>query len=464
MIEKLSDKVLLDIFRYYLDASPRHWPRLVHICHRWRRLAFASQRPLHLRLFFTHGAPVLKSLDCWPALPIVVQYGGSLELDPPAFEDQDSIVAALKQSDRVISISLTVTKRLLTKLSTIGGQFPELEDLVLLSRDRMLTMPRTFRRVQRLRSLHLSGVAFLALPQLLYSSINLVDIQLHKVSNPWHFSPKLLTVALSRMTQLRSLSLHFLPTNHHVGASLPPGKAVIIPSLTRLDFRGNSEFLEDLVAGIDAPYLGDIELTFFNKFNGTVPKIGEFIDRIGMHKSHHRADILFSVDAISFSFIQREAPTGIKFQVHREPSSKLLSTMARVFTHLSASLPDLEELRISATQGFISQYRLHNGSWPELLNAFASVKWFHNAGNLSTDIASALRLPEQRRGAVLPALRKLYISQPGPRHAPLREGVVAFMTSRRLSGHRIAVEYENLHTTDLCGAGIVNASVTPIIR
>jgi hypothetical protein len=31
---------------------------------------------LRLRLFCTHGTPVLKTLDCWPTLPIVVQYGG----------------------------------------------------------------------------------------------------------------------------------------------------------------------------------------------------------------------------------------------------------------------------------------------------------------------------------------------------------------------------------------------------
>jgi hypothetical protein len=46
--------------------------------------------------------------------------------------------------------------------------------------------------------------------------------------------------------------------------------------------------------------------------------------------------------------------------------------------------------------------------------------------------------------AALSALQKLYIPQPGPRHAPLREAVVSFMISRRLSGHPIEVEYERL--------------------
>ncbi|KAH9043476.1 hypothetical protein EDB83DRAFT_2553967, partial [Lactarius deliciosus] len=99
-IGELSDNVLLNIFRYYLDVFPQHWPRLVHICRRWRRIVFASQQALHLRIICTHGTPVLKTLDCWPAIPIVVKYGGSVDLDPPAPEDEDNILAALKQSDR----------------------------------------------------------------------------------------------------------------------------------------------------------------------------------------------------------------------------------------------------------------------------------------------------------------------------------------------------------------------------
>ncbi|KAH9056999.1 hypothetical protein EDB87DRAFT_1145594 [Lactarius vividus] len=143
---QLSDNVLLNIFRYYLDVSPRHWPRLVHICRRWRRIVFASQRSLRLQMFCTHGMPVLKTLNCWPAMPIVVRYGGSPELCPPAPKDEENITAALKQSGRVISINLTVTKSLLKKLTAIERPFSQLEDLVLLSRDSVpLTLPSAFR-------------------------------------------------------------------------------------------------------------------------------------------------------------------------------------------------------------------------------------------------------------------------------------------------------------------------------
>ena len=174
------------MFRYFLDVSPRDWPRLVHTCRKWRRIALASQGALHLRLFCTHGTPVQKTLDCWPTLPIVVQYGGLIALGPPTPEDEDHIMAALKQSGRVISISLTITTSLLKKLFTIEGEFSELQDIVLHSQDGLpLTMPNAFRWGQRLRRLHSTGVTFPALLQLLSSSTNLIDLQLHEFFFPW---------------------------------------------------------------------------------------------------------------------------------------------------------------------------------------------------------------------------------------------------------------------------------------
>ncbi|KAI9443736.1 hypothetical protein BJY52DRAFT_1216752 [Lactarius psammicola] len=216
-IGKLSDKVLLNIFRYFLDVSPRHWPTLLHICRKWRHIVFASHRALHLRLKCTYGTPVLKILDCWPSLPIIVEYGGSLELDSPTPKDEDNIMAALKQSDRVSSITLTVTNPLLEKISAIETPFSELEELVLLSRDcTWPTLPGTFGWGTRLRSLHLTRTASFVLPGLLYSSRNLVDLQLHEVLDPWLFSPEALTDALSGMAQLRSLSLHVLTDRFRV--------------------------------------------------------------------------------------------------------------------------------------------------------------------------------------------------------------------------------------------------------
>ncbi|KAH9029866.1 hypothetical protein EDB85DRAFT_1965215, partial [Lactarius pseudohatsudake] len=71
-----SSDVLLIIFRHYLDASPRFWFKLAHVCRSWRRIIFTSPLGLHLRLYCTYGTPVMKNLNCWPPLPLVVNYGG----------------------------------------------------------------------------------------------------------------------------------------------------------------------------------------------------------------------------------------------------------------------------------------------------------------------------------------------------------------------------------------------------
>ncbi|KAH9066115.1 hypothetical protein EDB83DRAFT_737477 [Lactarius deliciosus] len=437
-IGKLSDQVLLKIFCHYLDDS-LFWPGLAHICRRWRRIVFAS-----FRLHFTHGSPVSKVLDSRPALPIVVNYGGSLALDPPVPEDDDNIMAALKQSDRVISISLTVTKSLLEKLSAIERPFMDLEDLVLLSQDCVrLTLPSTFRWGPRLRCLNSTSIAFPALLRLLYSSTNLVDLQLHEVLYPSYLAPEVLTDVLSGMTQLQSLSLHFLSTTIYPSPPPPVGERAVLPALTRFNFRGPSKYLEGLVAIIDAPRLRDIGITFLDDPVLGDSKLYNFIDRIKMPKSHCRADIISSQSTVSISLIRPGATPCFQLGLFSESLSVQLSFMAQVCVHFSAFLFNVEDLRISATRR--PRWEGSHGRWLELINSFTGIKQLHVAGNLSTHIVGALKLPNNRRETLLPALQKLYIPQPWPRHAPLREAVVSFMTSRRLSVHRIPVEYEQLY-------------------
>jgi hypothetical protein len=72
----LSEDILLNIFRYYLDYTPKLWPTLGYVCQKWRQVILTSPLGLNLRLYFTYRTPVLKALHCWPVLPITMQYGG----------------------------------------------------------------------------------------------------------------------------------------------------------------------------------------------------------------------------------------------------------------------------------------------------------------------------------------------------------------------------------------------------
>jgi hypothetical protein len=453
-IGKLSNKVLLKIFRYHLDVSPRLWPRLVYICRRWRRIVLASQRALHLQLFCTHGTSVLKALDYWLALPIVVTFGGSPARDPLAPEDEVNIAAALKQSGRVTSIRLTVTGSLLEMFSEIDGPFLKLENLVLLSRDSMqLALPSTFRCGPRLRSLHLTRIAFPSLTRLLYSSKNLVDLRLHEVLNTWHISPATLANALSRMGQLQSLSLHFPSATNSITSHLTSGDRIILPSLTCLNLQGIDTYSEGLVARIDAPGLRHIEVTFFEKGIFDVPKLREFIDRIEVQKSHRQADILSSEGAISISLTRPGAPSCLKLRVFCKTLRSQPFFMAQICSHFSASLPCVEDLRISSARPSIVQDGGNRGQWLGIIRRFGGTKWFHLAGELSTEVVRALQLSEAQRETALPALHKLCIQEPESPYTSLREEVVSFMHSRRLSGRFIAVECERLMISELSTNG-----------
>ena len=446
-IGEISDKVLLKIFRYFLDVSPRHWPRLVHTCHKWRDIVFASHRTLQLRLFCTYGTPVQKTLYCWPpALRIVMEYGGSPGLDPPAPEDENNIMALLlEQSFRVTSISLTITSSLLKKLSAIECPLFEVENLNLLSESPVsvpLILLRIFCLGPRLSCLRLSRIALPAFLPLLHTSRNLEDLQLHDVLAPWPISPAKFTDFLSGMAQLRSLSLHLLSTADTISPSPLPRERVILRVLNRFNFRGTTKYLEDMVARIDAPSLLDIEIASSDDTIFDLSNLSQFIGRVELPKSYHRAHILSSEGDISISFIQTGTPTCLRLKLLSKSLRLQLSSMARIRAHFHVLLFNVEDLCIDVTRQSRERGRLYGEAWLEIIASFTSVKWFHASKDLLTLAFHALQSPHTRRYTVLPVLHKLYLSQPGSPHAPLMDEIVSLMISRRLSGHPIVVEYE----------------------
>ena len=383
---------------------------------------------------------MLKALDCWPALPIVVEYGGYSTLNPPAPEDEGNILAALKRSDRVRSIHLTVTKSLLKKLPSIRGEFSILEDLVLLSHGSRLVLPSKFQLGTRLRVLHSTGVAFSAPLRLLSSSRDLVDIQLHDIFDYRYLSPNALAEALSGMTHLRSLSLHFLSTAANQTLIRPLSEKsvvnrVVIHSLSFLKYCGTSRYLDNLLARFDASCLADIEITFFNDPPFNIPNLNEFINRTETLKLHRQADILFSERAISISLTQM----CLTFPAPCEsPVPQPLLSMTHICTRLSA-LHLIEEIRIKVVPSSLS----YTTDCENLGNLFNGLKWFHIAGNSNhfTEIMRPLRS--------LPALLKLCICELCSRFPPLREAVVSLMVDRRLSGRPLEVEYEHICIDEL---------------
>ena len=383
-----------------------------------------------------------------------MEYGGLSTLDPPVPEDDDNIIAALKQFDRVISISLTVTSSLLKKLSAIDRPFSELQDLVLRSRDGVpLTIPSTFRCGQRLRRLHSTGIEFPALLPRPYSNfpINLIDLQLHEAFRPWNFSPPTLKIILCKLPQLRSLSLHFHSTTNYRPFSPPLyGERAVLPALTRLNYRGSISYLEGILARIDAPFLEveDVEITLFDDSILAHSKTNKLIERLERHTSHHAAQPLSSEPTV---FISSQKGPGafmrLKFQSLSKPSLVQISSMAQISLHFSPFFWN-NDLHISITQPSEQMNSSHRGELLVLLNPSTGEKSCHLRLNWNhwTNIVHFSQWRKHEN-----AMGKLYIPQPGLQHSLLREAVVSAMVSHRLSGLPLEVEYEQCETGRVYG-------------
>jgi hypothetical protein len=446
--EMLCDDILLNIFRQYLCAAPQLWPILAHVCRRWQQLILRSPVGLQLRLYCTHGTPVLKALDYWPALPLVMNYGGSPMLDPPAPEDSDNIIAALKQSDRVSSLRLTLTNSLLQKLSTVSESFSELEELVLLSRDILqLTLPSAFRWGERLRTLHVTRITIPALPQLLSSSTDLVDLQLHEILDVGYFSPRVFADILSGTTHLQSLTLHFLsfpPRRNYVGLLPPGGHRVVLSALTCFKYRGISKYLDCLVERIDAPHLGDFDITFFSQPTMDASQLGHFIERIDMQTPLNKAEIQVLPHAISIFIKNPSTSMRLRLQISCKQLDWQLSSMAQVCQQFSPFLLGVELLTFNTNDSPSGQSDVDGDQWLQLIRSFGGARTLFITGEFTTGILYALRPANEGNTsgtAIFPALRNLRVWKPGTLDWPYWGGAHALITSRWLSNHPIELQF-----------------------
>lgn len=365
-------------------------------------------------------------------------------LNTPDPEDEENIIAALKHSDRVSSINLIITNSLSEKFSIISEPFSELEELVLLSRDnRQLTLPNAFRLGPRLHTLHLTRIAIPTLPHLLSLSTGLVNLRLHNIPNVRGFSPNMFANALSDMTQLKTLSLHFLtlpPRRSYL--TLPPqsGERAVLSVLACLEYRGTSKYLDSLVARIDAPHLEDIDITFFSQPTMDASHLGRFIEGVEIQTLLSKADLQTSAHSISLRLSRTGAPPQLRLQISCKQLDWQLLSMTQIGNHLSSSLFHVKDLGVLSTQLSSGNNDTDSDQWIALIRAFGGANNFRVAGTYVTDILRALCPTEGNHttdAIVLPALRDIHVREALPIVGPLWDAVHSLFTLRRLSGRPV---------------------------
>ena len=146
-----------------------------------------------------------------------------------------------------------------------------------------------------LRSLVLDGIPFPDLPKLLLSATHLVYLHLYNIPHSGYISPDAVVTALSTLTNLNSLVLEFQsPRSHRDHASRPPPPLhTVLAILTHFHFKGVHEYLDDLMARIDAPQLFNLKITFFNDIVFDAPQFTQFISRTPTMKQVENTHVVF---------------------------------------------------------------------------------------------------------------------------------------------------------------------------
>jgi hypothetical protein len=466
-IDVLPDDVLLAIFDFVLekDVDPislkaisskkkiEAWQPLVHVCRRWRCVIFGSSHRLDLRLICTPETPARDTLDVWPAFPLHIQCHG-----PEYRGDLDNIIAVLERSDRVHGIDLwriplEFPSSHWEKLSaTMQVPFPDLTRLDLWAIGEVV-LPDSFLggSAPSLRHLWLNAISFLGLPKLLLSATHLVHLYLERIPHSGYFSPKAMGTALSALTRLDRLILYFqspLSRSDRASRLLPPRTRSVLSALTDFFFKGDNEYLDDLVAHIDAPRLNKLHIVFFNDILFDTPQLMRFIYRTPTLKRLEKACVTFGD---SFGWVELSSLTSggssLRVGISCGELDWQVLLVHQVFTSSLPPLSTLEDLYIREDPYLsLPQQRQHNTEnslWLELLLLFRTVKNLYISKESAQRIRPALQeLVGIMATEVLPTLQNIFLQGHEP-SGPVQEGIREFVAMRQVISDPIVVSSWN---------------------
>ena len=416
----------------------------MHVCRRWRSVVFGSPVRLNLRLVCTPTTPARDTLDVWPALPLYIWCPHTRE------ECADNILAVLERSNRIYRITLgslssSDSENFWAAMDSMDVPFPELTGLLLVLNDKIVrAIPDSFLggSAPRLQYLCLYGIPFPSLPKLLLSATHLVNLSLLKIPHPGYLSPEVMVAALSTLNSLEQLSLEFWSPRSRPKRRPPPLTRFVHPTLTEFQFKGASEYLEDLMARIGAPRLGNLKITVFNQIIFDMPQFIQFISRTPALEAPDEAHVIFDngVSQINFS-----SPTsGFSHFEVKIPCNELdwqISSLEQVFTSCLPHLSTLEGLSIDSPGGWLPDWQdnVENTLWTELLHPFTSVKNLYLCEEFAGRIVLALQeLVEDRRVEVLPALENIFL-EGLEASGPVEKAIGPFVAMRQVTRHPIAV-------------------------
>ena len=368
-------------------AGERWWYRLAHVCQRWRNLILGSASYLGLCLVCTYGTPVADMLVHSPPFPLVIDY----QYHDITVEDEEAILLALEQRDRVRRIRLAKPILQLPKLiMAIDGEYPILEYLVLWyprapeSWSTVLILPETL-QTPHLRHLATNGSIPIPIrPPLLGTTTGLVTLSLAMFHPSTYFQPAVLLQWLSFVPQLEILVLafHFIVRNRNVERQLictPIMTHVTLPNLRSFAFKAASAYSEAVLSRITAPRLGDFKIDYPKQLTSFVPQLLQFMER-AEYLRFDRAIFYFDTERVCVEANPPETNMSAEactLNVKCWRFDWQVSSVAQIFNALSQISSGVEHLTLAHQVHYRSPEE-HNEvdrtEWRKLLRSFNNVK------------------------------------------------------------------------------------------
>ena len=388
-----------------------------------------------------------KMLDIWPPLPILVVKRAYQHLHSEVHED--NLIAAVERHDRVSVIDIDgLTCRQLERVAAMMQEpFPTLTYLRLSSSDEEAapTFPITFMggAAPLLRHLYLKGISFPTLPNLVLSPTDITTLNLHAIPSTGYISPREMVAFLSPLIRLERVAIEFKsphPPPDPSSAHVIPSTCALLPALEVFQFKGVSEYLEDMVSHIDAPLLNRLEAIVFNQLNFTIPRTSQFIQRVETLKSLDKAALIFDSRFIEIQFFHGGTPS-LLLHIPCSPSDWQLSSVVQLCSPPLPLLSTVEWLYIHESKESPQrwQYDRDHEQWPEILQSFTSVRELYISHTMWPLLAPTL---QQHTGEwtmdVLPMLCGIFLEGLKPSEK-LPETIEPVVTAHKLAGRPVIV-------------------------
>lgn len=428
----------------------RWWYKLAQICRRWRSIILGSASYLGLRLVCTNGTPVVDMLAHSPPFPLIIDFIHKHHDRDIAAEDEEGMIFALQQRNRVRSIHLRMPVRSLQRfIIAIDEEYPMLESLVTLhptgDNGPNLILPQTF-QAPHLRRLALSGFAFPIGSPFLTTAVGLVTLRLYLAHPSAYLQPRALLQYLSTIPQLETLVIgfSFAVPNRDVERQLlrvPIRIHVTFPNLRYFTFQGVRAYLEALVHCITTPRLEKLGIVLFNQLTFPLPGLLQFMKATESLR-FHSATFEFSNMSIRVVMYPRDAGEKWAFRMDVDcvQVEWQVSSVAQIFNALSQALFSVEHLTLKVGRGNLSpglkwRHKVDRTEWRRLLRSFDNVKTLFVDYPLVADLSRCLRLEGGDLPLeLLPELQELVYSGISIGHA-----FDPFIDSRRNAGRPVTL-------------------------